>query len=83
MTLKADGVVIEAFYQVHKISQVLGVSNYVSSLIAESHALQAIRAAMREMGTLANVPIEPEPQTRLLDACMSYAGVIAGGVPGG
>lgn len=38
---------------------------------------------MREMGTLAGVPIEPQEQTDLLDACISGAGVIGGGVPGG
>ena len=38
---------------------------------------------MREMGTAAGVPIEPPEQTELLDACMSVAGVISGGVPGG
>lgn len=35
------------------------------------------------MGTLAGVPIEPPEQTKLLDACVSQAGVIGGGVPGG
>lgn len=38
---------------------------------------------MREMGNLSDVPIEPPEQTALLDACMSVAGVIGGGVPGG
>lgn len=38
---------------------------------------------MREMGDLSGVPIEPKEQTTLLDACVSQAGVIAGGVPGG
>jgi len=38
---------------------------------------------MREMGKLAGVEIEPEQQTRLLDASVSMAGVIGGGVPGG
>ena len=38
---------------------------------------------MREMGNLAGVPIEPPEQTALLDTCMSVAGVIGGGVPGG
>lgn len=38
---------------------------------------------MREMGNLAGVPIEPSGQTKLLDACVSQAGVIGGGVPGG
>ena len=35
------------------------------------------------MGNLAGVPIEPPEQTALLDTCMSVAGVIGGGVPGG
>lgn len=35
------------------------------------------------MGELAGVPIEPDKQTRLLNACLDQAGVIAGGVPGG
>lgn len=38
---------------------------------------------MRRMGQLSEVPIEPVEQTRLLDTCMSLAGVIGGGVPGG
>lgn len=37
---------------------------------------------MRKMGELAVVPIEPPEQTVLLDACVSIAGVIGGGVPG-
>ncbi|KAH7923401.1 Phosphomevalonate kinase [Leucogyrophana mollusca] len=43
---------------------------------------QAIRQHMRSMGKGANVHIEPPEQTALLDACMSQAGVICGGVPG-
>ncbi|KAG8981541.1 phosphomevalonate kinase [Tulasnella sp. JGI-2019a] len=43
---------------------------------------EAIRAKMREMGNLSDVPIEPVEQTRLLDACIARPGVIAGGVPG-
>lgn len=38
---------------------------------------------MREMGELSGVPIEPKEQTALLDACISQAGAIGGGVPGG
>ena len=38
---------------------------------------------MTKMGHLANVPIEPEEQTRLIDACQALPGVIGGGVPGG
>jgi phosphomevalonate kinase len=38
---------------------------------------------MREMGKLSGVEIEPEQQTKLLDASVSMAGVIGGGVPGG
>ncbi|KAF7792390.1 hypothetical protein EIP86_003427 [Pleurotus ostreatoroseus] len=45
-------------------------------------AAEDIRAKMREMSTRAGVPIEPPEQTALLDACVSVAGVIGGGVPG-
>jgi len=38
---------------------------------------------MREMGKLSGVEIEPEQQTKLLDASVTMAGVIGGGVPGG
>ena len=39
---------------------------------------------MKQMGELADVPIEPDEQTRLLDACTNdIPGVIGGGVPGG
>jgi phosphomevalonate kinase len=38
---------------------------------------------MREMGKLSGVEIEPEKQTQLLDASVSMAGVVGGGVPGG
>eukprot|EP00474_Spongospora_subterranea_P006600 CRZ07058.1 hypothetical protein [Spongospora subterranea] len=43
----------------------------------------AIRAALRQMGSLACVDIEPNSQSRLLDATMAEAGVICAGVPGG
>jgi phosphomevalonate kinase len=35
------------------------------------------------MGESASVPIEPDEQTELLDACCAIPGVIGGGVPGG
>ena len=38
---------------------------------------------MKRMGELAGVPIEPPEQTSLLDRCVTQAGVIGGGVPGG
>jgi phosphomevalonate kinase len=46
-------------------------------------APQEIRSLMKTMGTKANVPIEPDEQTKLLDACLSQSGVVGGGVPGG
>jgi phosphomevalonate kinase len=55
------------------------MSLYLTSL----SFVQSIRAKMREMGTLAGVPIEPPEQTKLLNTCVCQAGVIAGGVPGG
>ncbi|KAF9531647.1 ribosomal protein S5 domain 2-type protein [Crepidotus variabilis] len=43
---------------------------------------QEIRSKMKEMGNFSGVPIEPDEQTRLLDVCVSQAGVVGGGVPG-
>ncbi|KAJ3570366.1 hypothetical protein NP233_g4457 [Leucocoprinus birnbaumii] len=49
----------------------------------EAHRIsQSVRAKMRQMGVLAGVPIEPPEQTKLLDTCVSQAGIIGGGVPG-
>jgi phosphomevalonate kinase len=45
---------------------------------------EEIRAGMRKMGELAGgIPIEPNEQTKLVDACLALPGVICGGVPGG
>ena len=41
-----------------------------------------IRVLIREMSRLSGVPIEPAPQTQLLDACSAIDGVIGGVVPG-
>ncbi len=37
---------------------------------------------MRTMGDVAHVPLEPPPQTRLLDSTAAIPGVLGGGVPG-
>lgn len=42
----------------------------------------AIRALIREMGGKSGVPIEPQAQTELLDACGKVEGVVGGVVPG-
>ena len=41
-----------------------------------------IRKGIRSMGEKSEVPIEPPPQTKLLDACEKVPGVIGGVVPG-
>ena len=41
-----------------------------------------IRKGIRLMGEKSEVPIEPPPQTKLLDACEKVPGVIGGVVPG-
>ncbi|KAF9150123.1 phosphomevalonate kinase [Linnemannia schmuckeri] len=41
-----------------------------------------VRRYLREMSKLSEVPVEPEEQTRLLDACMTVPGVLMAGVPG-
>ncbi|KAG5643155.1 hypothetical protein DXG03_001485 [Asterophora parasitica] len=58
-------------------------STTIISKFYEAHGVsQSIRAHMRSMGERSGVPIEPREQTQLLDACVSLAGVIGGGVPG-
>ncbi|RPD63783.1 Phosphomevalonate kinase [Lentinus tigrinus ALCF2SS1-6] len=54
----------------------------IEAFVEVNQTSEEIRAKMREMGKLADVPIEPPEQTALLDACVSVAGVIGGGVPG-
>ena len=41
-----------------------------------------IRSLIREMSAKAEVPIEPDVQTKLLDACCQIPGVLGGVVPG-
>jgi phosphomevalonate kinase len=41
-----------------------------------------IRCELRLIGNRADVPIEPDSQTHLLDACLEVEGVIIAGVPG-
>jgi phosphomevalonate kinase len=45
-------------------------------------ALEMIRGKIREMSGLSGVPIEPESQTKLLDAVTEVDGVFGGVVPG-
>lgn len=47
-----------------------------------SDTILTIRSLIREMSAKANVPIEPDVQTELLDACYQIRGVIGGVVPG-
>ena len=42
----------------------------------------AIRSLIREMSMRSGVPIEPEVQTKLMDACCRLPGVVGGVVPG-
>jgi phosphomevalonate kinase len=50
------------------------------SEVAET--LLSIRRLVRKMSSEAGVPIEPAPQTDLLDACSALPGVLGGVVPG-
>ena len=44
--------------------------------------LSAIRGIIRRLSSETGVPIEPPPQTKLLDACSALPGVLGGVVPG-
>ncbi|KAF7809455.1 phosphomevalonate kinase, peroxisomal [Senna tora] len=54
----------------------------IKALLGAKDAMLGIRYHMRTMGEAAGVPIEPESQTRLLDATMNLEGVLLAGVPG-
>lgn len=54
----------------------------VKALLGARSAMVEIRNLMHQMGEAAGVPIEPESQTRLLDATMGMEGVLLAGVPG-
>jgi phosphomevalonate kinase len=43
---------------------------------------RSMRSLFRELSTLADVPVEPPSQTRLLDACLNLPGVVIAGIPG-
>jgi phosphomevalonate kinase len=47
-----------------------------------SRCFADIRVLIRDMSRLSGVPVEPEEQTKLLDACSAVEGVIGGVVPG-
>lgn len=77
----AEQPTINTFYQAHRISQV-DDDCFSFNPCKLTSIIQEIRSKMKEMGTLAGVPIEPDEQTQLLDICVMQAGVIGGGVPG-
>ncbi|KAK9760542.1 phosphomevalonate kinase, partial [Basidiobolus ranarum] len=60
-----------------------GVSKAIlTQLCSLTTSFNMIRQHLRELSELCGVPIEPESQTRLLDACMEVPGVVMTGVPG-
>ncbi|XLT85794.1 hypothetical protein S245_007880 [Arachis hypogaea] len=54
----------------------------IKALLGAKEAMLGIRYHMRLMGEAAGVPIEPESQTKLLDATLNLEGVLLAGVPG-
>ncbi|KAN0022338.1 hypothetical protein ACTFIU_004518 [Dictyostelium citrinum] len=57
-------------------------NNIGKTLITIRESFLKIRSLMREMGKIADVPLEPIEQTELADHTMSINGCIAAGVPG-
>lgn len=53
-----------------------------ATLCRVREAFEQIRLHLRELGTVTKVPIEPPPQTTLLDKTISLPGVVCAGVPG-
>ncbi|RYQ84788.1 hypothetical protein Ahy_B10g104267 [Arachis hypogaea] len=54
----------------------------IKALLGAKEAMLGIRYHMRLMGEAAGVPIEPESQTKFLDATPNLEGVLLAGVPG-
>ncbi|XP_057728710.1 phosphomevalonate kinase, peroxisomal [Arachis stenosperma] len=54
----------------------------IKALLGAKEVMLGIRYRMRLMGEAAGVPIEPESQTKLLDATLNLEGVLLAGVPG-
>ncbi|KAH7277850.1 hypothetical protein KP509_38G011400 [Ceratopteris richardii] len=57
-------------------------SEVVKALSATRDAFLKVRALLRQLGEAAGVPVEPPPQTALLDTTMAMKGVLFAGVPG-
>mmetsp|Transcript_19332 Transcript_19332/g.31663 ORF Transcript_19332/g.31663 Transcript_19332/m.31663 type:complete len:504 (-) Transcript_19332:185-1696(-) len=57
-------------------------SQVVTTLIDIHNTFTSIRELLREMGSLAGVPIEPSEQTHRADVTMTLPGVLMSGVPG-
>ncbi|KAI8992041.1 Phosphomevalonate kinase [Mycotypha africana] len=51
-------------------------------LVALVNDFSVVRRLLQKMSELADVPIEPKEQTKLLDACTNIPGVVMAGVPG-
>ncbi|XP_057723656.1 uncharacterized protein LOC130939580 [Arachis stenosperma] len=54
----------------------------IKALLGAKEAMLGIRYHMHLMGEAAGIPIEPESQTKLLDATLNLEGVLLAGVPG-
>jgi phosphomevalonate kinase len=63
-------------------NEALGAALSAGDLDALPARVAAVRELVREMGQLSDVPIEPESQTKLLDAVSEVDGVFGGVVPG-
>ncbi|KAL1926439.1 hypothetical protein VTP01DRAFT_5768 [Rhizomucor pusillus] len=63
-------------------SSASGTCPVTKTLVQLAQDFKRVRGYLQRMSVLSNVPIEPEEQTRLLDACMDMPGVVMAGVPG-
>ncbi|KAI1320614.1 phosphomevalonate kinase [Mortierella claussenii] len=84
---------VEAYEKAIKKASVLPAAQWKNDLVADQdmtsellikiyEAFQTVREDLREMSRLSDVAVEPEEQTRLLDACLAVPGVLMAGVPG-
>lgn len=55
----------------------------IGLLYEAATTFQTIRRHLKRLGELSNTPVEPESQTRVLEASQDVPGVVFAGVPGG
>ncbi len=66
--------------ELKRLARLEGIAESIYQNLRDT--ISTIRSLVREMSNKSGVPIEPQSQTELLDACSAIPGVVGGFVPG-